>query len=851
MPLFSVLFGSPVTLVGTAAAAASVPIIIHLLNRRRFRIIDWAAMRFLLAAEKKTSRKLRIEQLLLLLIRILILVFIALAMASVVGWAEEIWGKVLPESFGRSTPSGRRTHKIIVVDGSFSMGAKIGNSTAFENARKMATALVEKSSAGDGFSVILMGDSARRIVPGISDNKQGVLEQLSRMYLPHGNANLETTFESIADLLRQSPGQFTQKEVFFFTDLQQATWESPQPARLQKALETINKAVVTTLVDVGQEVRGNLALTDLHLNAPVAIKGNEVTFTVTLQNYGEKPENRPQAKFLVGRIPREQHDPPFEMREVGTTSPVVDQGQSLFSFPYRFPSAGRYVIQVKLLSDDLELDNVRTAVLDVRDKVPILIVNGKTAANLYDRSSEFLLDAIDPYKGGPRPVDKPFEATVLEASQFADAGRGDLSKYDCVFFCDVPQLSPAEADRLKTHVKQRGGVVFCLGPSVNLKAYNDDLYRKDGTGLLPGRLLGIEKAPQGYKYHLTPESSTFKLPPLNVFTNQGERASLVETPFRSFIRVQPLESRDIPYRAPRTILSFLSKRDESEALPLKVPTGLDLRYPAIMTWQPPLPEKHERPEETLVRQPGRGRVILYTSTVNRDWTNWPRGPSFLWVMQELLRYSTAGRLREQTYTVGQVLEDYLPGRGGREATFILPGDRRETIDTLDREDFSVLRWVKTDQSGLYRATVGDSKREHAFAVNVPTETPSQTSSESDPIRITRDMLKSLYPTWDFQIVQKPEDARPAKRSTLETEGQPEKQFTELGTAVAHWLLLAALILIILEVILAWIFGHYSAVHEQQVGATATTKSPYLKWLRIGLITSLVIIFLFTAALMRF
>src|SRR4051812_1854778 len=50
-------------------AAASVPIIIHLLNRRRFREVQFAAMRFLIAAVKKNSRKIRIEQWLLLAVR--------------------------------------------------------------------------------------------------------------------------------------------------------------------------------------------------------------------------------------------------------------------------------------------------------------------------------------------------------------------------------------------------------------------------------------------------------------------------------------------------------------------------------------------------------------------------------------------------------------------------------------------------------------------------------------------------------------------------------------------------------------------------------------------------------------
>ena len=57
MILLGFLFTSPLGLLLAGAGAVSIPVIIHLLNRKRFRIVDWAAMRFLLAAQKKNARK--------------------------------------------------------------------------------------------------------------------------------------------------------------------------------------------------------------------------------------------------------------------------------------------------------------------------------------------------------------------------------------------------------------------------------------------------------------------------------------------------------------------------------------------------------------------------------------------------------------------------------------------------------------------------------------------------------------------------------------------------------------------------------------------------------------------------
>src|SRR6059058_1433108 len=53
-------------------ALISSPILIHLINRMRFKRIRWAAMEFLLKSQKRNRRKLIIEQLILLALRCLL-----------------------------------------------------------------------------------------------------------------------------------------------------------------------------------------------------------------------------------------------------------------------------------------------------------------------------------------------------------------------------------------------------------------------------------------------------------------------------------------------------------------------------------------------------------------------------------------------------------------------------------------------------------------------------------------------------------------------------------------------------------------------------------------------------------
>src|SRR5262245_42780482 len=70
-----------------AGALVSVPIIIHLINRMRFKRIHWAAMEFLLKAQKRMRKRLIIEQLILLALRCLLVALVGLLVLRFVGFS--------------------------------------------------------------------------------------------------------------------------------------------------------------------------------------------------------------------------------------------------------------------------------------------------------------------------------------------------------------------------------------------------------------------------------------------------------------------------------------------------------------------------------------------------------------------------------------------------------------------------------------------------------------------------------------------------------------------------------------------------------------------------------------------
>src|SRR5215831_58885 len=123
------LFLNPANMV-LGGALISSPIIIHLINRMRFKRIRWAAMEFLLKSQKRNRRRLIIEQLILLLLRCLLVLLAMLLVARFIGL-----------NFAEFFQSQSTTLHVIVLDDSPSMGdhwtADGGTKTSFGLAKEM------------------------------------------------------------------------------------------------------------------------------------------------------------------------------------------------------------------------------------------------------------------------------------------------------------------------------------------------------------------------------------------------------------------------------------------------------------------------------------------------------------------------------------------------------------------------------------------------------------------------------------------------------------------------------------------------------------------------------------------
>ncbi len=813
--------------------AISIPVVIHLINRRRYKIVPWAAMKFLLAAQKQTRKRMRVEQLMLLLCRMAILALVLLAMVSVLPWAEDIWSALHLSKLGPGKADRKqRVHHIFVLDASLSMNQKVeGGLTAFEVARQMALKKIQDSPSGDGYSVLLLKDNPTWLVGEASQDARKVTREIEGVRPSHGNASLASVFSMVASKLTEAKPRFPGQAVYFYTDMQHSTWMGALPSDLKTETENkeknpyleIQQKATTVFVDCGPlKDSSNLAITNVEFDlsqTPYVTAGMDLTLFASVKNFGAEFAKDVRAELLIGKAKATANDGALQMRVHGQeTRGVEAHSQQVFTFKdVKFPAAGTYAVQVKITGDVLPEDDARTIIISVRETIPILIVNGKPSADRFERATEYVRLTLNPFPAGTEPKWMPLRPRVVSPTEFSDMTEDKLAAYDCIYWCDVGQFGVNDVRKLDAHLRRGGGFVVALGDKAaeHLDRYNELLHKND-QGLLPAKLLKKIVAPAEHHFYFSnSDDNAYSTAPLQAFSDEQDRLTLRTARFRQYVLAEVTKAR--------TVLSFMPEVANLEKV--KRDDTLPVDKPAIVEWNPPLraaqqPPPTAKPGQRGERQPARyrGKVILLTSTANMDWTSWPGSPSYGAMIHELTRLAVSGRLREQSQTVGGVLEAYLPGGAEVKVSVKYPAEieglKPEAPKTQLIDDVNVVRWAETDFAGVYRIETPQG-HEIPFAVNVPTNSADQKGSESDLTRIEEGKLKDSYPGWNFQIVR---DARRAMLGGAVIDDNPIDIPMPFGPDLANGALLLVLALLFLEIVLAWYFGHYTTTEGALVNS---------------------------------
>ena len=402
-PLAITGFGSTSMLLW--ALAAVVPILIHLWFKRRYQVLPWAAVQFLLAAVRARARRIRLEQLILLAVRVGILLLLALALAD--PYLEQL------TQLGPSLVARPRLHTVLVLDGSYSMAAAEAEQSRFEQARAAAVQIVSAANQGDAFTLVLLADPPQVIVSEPAFEPSDVIEEIDALRMPHGAAALPPTLAHVERILtaaHKRQKRLAKHRVCILTDLQQRTWSAAERPAVRQQLGRLAELATLELIDVGGGRGENLAVTGLQQSPPVVTPMHGVEFTAEVQNFGGQQRSAAVEFFLDGRrIHNESVD-------------VPPGGRATARAVHRFDASGEHTLEVRLGPDVLELDNHRWASVPVRPAIRALCVAGKQGA------ADFVALALQPSRAeNPR-----IEARVVTENALLEE---DVGQWDCIFLC--------------------------------------------------------------------------------------------------------------------------------------------------------------------------------------------------------------------------------------------------------------------------------------------------------------------------------------------------------------------------------------------------------------------------------
>ncbi len=144
------------TLAAVGLACVVIPIIIHILMRRRRKPVPWAAMRFIIEAYRKQRRRMNLEQLLLLAARCLLVALLALALGKPILGAAGVLGSRGPRTL------------YLIIDNSLAAAAAPGRAdeTELSVSRARALELIDglDQARGDRVAVIAAASPAEALV---------------------------------------------------------------------------------------------------------------------------------------------------------------------------------------------------------------------------------------------------------------------------------------------------------------------------------------------------------------------------------------------------------------------------------------------------------------------------------------------------------------------------------------------------------------------------------------------------------------------------------------------------------------------------------------------------------------
>jgi hypothetical protein len=412
-------FLNPAVLFGLLAA--SIPILIHLLNLRKLKRIEFSTLMFLKELQKNKIRKIKLKQWILLILRVLIVLFLVIAFARPTLEGITIGG----------ASSTAKTTAVFIFDNTFSMEVVDTRGSYFNQAKNISLKLLDQLQMGDEAALIFLSElNKKEISP--TNNLGEIKKQVNDAELSSISGDIHSALLKAAEIVAASKNY--NKEIYIISDFQKSRLSNENS--LSNMSELLNDKVrLFKFQFTGRDVL-NVGIDELKLNTQIFQIGRPIRFSVVVTNYSSRQLNN----FVVSLFIQGERVAQKSIELAANQSKEVEL-ESIIK------STGYNEAFVEIEDDEVIKDNRRYMCYNIRDNFSLLILYNNIEDTKY---VELALKAGD--ETNLIRIDKK------NLTRFAEI---DLKKYNAIFIIGTEGIS--NIANLIDYFKNGNGVFLMPG----------------------------------------------------------------------------------------------------------------------------------------------------------------------------------------------------------------------------------------------------------------------------------------------------------------------------------------------------------------------------------------------------
>jgi len=415
-----------------AAAAALIPLLIHLFSRRRVKIVPFSSLKHLKEMQKRQVRRLKIRQLLLLILRMLIVLVAVLAFAR-------------PATKGGYLGSHAGVSSVILFDRSASMQRQLKDGSLHDLSLAKAGQVIENFGQSD--EVLLIPFDRHAAFPSgerfFSSDVAGDI--LSKIEPGYDRADLEEAFGKAVGLLAEAKN--LNKEMYVISDRQLNS--------LPEETDSVPDDVSFYIFKMPVETDGNCGIVDIDMGGQLIEVGSEFVIKVDIQNYDALDKSELLASLFIDDVRIKQAE--FE---------IDANSQKTVQFTHTVSGPGFHSGRVEISDDDFLPDNKYFFSFKIPEQFNVLIVDGDGSGGIVNLA---LVPSDD--------ISRYWSVKVIPPSQLVSVR---LREFDAVILAGVETLGQAETTRLLGYIDGGGGLYYILGGHISPDYFNSYFGRRLG-----------------------------------------------------------------------------------------------------------------------------------------------------------------------------------------------------------------------------------------------------------------------------------------------------------------------------------------------------------------------------------